>query len=263
MATYLDEIKNETLYRRKFFLPINEKDKRHNSLIFLLSNSFLGSYELRNNPFAINTNRSFISYYMEPSVSYYMNIRENTLISEFEESILIDEFADINEDSLLMESADDKNYGIPELKKFPMPDAKHVKSAIKFFNYVDSEHEEELANAIKRNIKKFGITGINVGSKNRFSKYVKNMKQVTIKESFKIPEAYSELLEESVTDGYNNKIINEVHLDKKFNPEFNLSEDSFMLSYNEADEIIDEASKYDSKLKMMLYKDRIRNNKEA
>ena len=50
MATYLDEIRNDTLYRRKFFLPINEKDKRHNSLIFLLSNSFMGSYELRNNP---------------------------------------------------------------------------------------------------------------------------------------------------------------------------------------------------------------------
>ena len=264
MATYLDEIKNETLYRRKFFLPINEKDKRHNSLIFLLSNSFMGSYELRNNPFSINTNRSFISYYMEPNVNYYMNIRENTLMSEFEESILIDEFVDITEgDSLLLESNDDKNYGIPELKKFPMPDAKHVKSAIKFFNYVDSEHEEELANAIKRNIKKFNIANINVGSKNRFSKYAKNMSQVTIKESFNSIDTKSQLLEESVTSEYNNKIINEVHLDKKFNPEFNLSEDSFILSYAEADQIIDEASSYDSKLKMMLYKDRIRNNKEA
>ena len=264
MATYLDEIKNETLYRRKFFLPINEKDKRHNSLIFLLSNSFMGSYELRNNPFAINVNRSFISYYMEPNVSYYMNIRENTLVSEFEENILIDEVADIIEgDSLISESTDDKNYGIPELKKYPMPDAQHVKSAIKFFNYVDADHEEQLANAIKRNIKKFGITGINVGSKNRFSKYVKNMKQVTIKESFNRSTGCTELLEESVTDGYNNKIINEVHLDKRFKPDFNLSDDSFILSYNEADQIIDEASQYDSKLKMMLYKDRIRNNKEA
>ena len=264
MATYLDEIKNETLYRRKFFLPINEKDKRHNSLIFLLSNSFLGSYELRNNPFAINANKSFISYYMEPSVNYYMNIRENTLVSEFTESILIDEYADIIEgDFLISESSNDKNYGIPELKKFPMPDAKHVKSAIKFFNYVDAEHEKELATAIKGNIKKFGITNINVGSKNRFSKYCKDMKEVTIKESFINPDIHSQIFEESVTTEYDNRIITEIQLDKKFNPEFNLSENSFILSYNQSDNIMNEASIYDNKLKLMLYKDRIRNNKEA
>ena len=91
MATYLDEVKNETLYRRKFFLPINERDKRHNSLIFLLSNSFMGSYELRNTPFAINANRSFISYYMEPNVKYYMNIRENTLESQIDTLVPVTE----------------------------------------------------------------------------------------------------------------------------------------------------------------------------
>lgn len=246
MATYLDEIKNETLYRRKFFLPINEKDKRHNSLIFLLSNSFMGSYELRNTPFAINANRSFISYYMEPNVSYYMNIRENTLMSRFEEDDIIDEsiYMEEPDEFIISESSEDKNYGLPDLKKYPMPDAKHIKSAIKFFNYVDDEHEEQLANAIKKNINKFGIENINVGSKNRFSKYAKNMKQVNIVEASDLP-------------------INEITLDKKYTPEFNLSEDSFLLSYNEADQIIDEASEYDNKLKLMLYKDRIRNNKEA
>ena len=93
MATYLNETKNETLYKRKFFLPINEEDKRHNSLIFLLSDNFMGSYELRNNPFILNMNRSFMSYYMEPNVKYYMNINENTLTSNFESLDLIDEDA--------------------------------------------------------------------------------------------------------------------------------------------------------------------------
>lgn len=255
MATYLDEIQNERLYRRKFFLPINEKDKRHNSLIFLLSNSFMSSYELRNNPFSMNMNRSFISYYMEPNVKYYINIRENTITSEFENLNLIDEYIDISseDDNLLLESSDDKNYGIPELKKYPMPDAKHVKSAIKFFNYVDKEHEEQLANAIKNNIKKFNIENINVGSKNRFSKYAKNMKQITIKESFNL------LMEENIDILPSDNI----ELDKKFKPVFNLSEDSFILSYNEADEIMNEASPYDNKLKTMLYKDRIVSNKQA
>lgn len=188
MATYLNETKNETLYKRKFFLPINEEDKRHNSLIFLLSDNFMGSYELRNNPFVLNMNRSFMSYYMEPNVKYYMNIQENTLTSNFESLDLTDEDAEVfGELNVLSESTDDKNYGLPDLKKYPMPDAKHVKSAIKFFNYVDAEHEEQLANAIKKNIKKFGIDHVNVGKKNRFSKYVKNMKQVTINESIEIP----------------------------------------------------------------------------
>lgn len=256
MATYLDELQNERLYRRGFFLPINEKDKRHNSLIFLLSNSFMGSSELRNNPFIINANRSFISYYMEPNVKYYINIRENTLTSEFENLNLIDEYIDINSDDdtlSILESSTDKNYGIPELKKYPMPDAKHVKSAIKFFNYVDKEHEEQLANAIKDNIKKFNIKDINVGSKNRFSKYAKNMKEITIKESVNL------LMEQNINIS-NSDIIEK---DKKFNPIFNLSENSFILSYNEEDEIMNESSPYDTKLKSMLYKNRIISNKQA
>lgn len=62
-------------------------------------------------------------------------------------------------------------YGIPQEKKYPMPDAKHVLSAIKFFNYVKPEYEKQLADNINKKIKKFGIKNINVGKKNRFSNY--------------------------------------------------------------------------------------------
>ena len=65
----------------------------------------------------------------------------------------------------------DSDYGIPELKKYPMPDAKHVKSAIKFFNYVDSKYEEELAKNIIKKIKEFNVTDITYSEKNRFFKY--------------------------------------------------------------------------------------------
>lgn len=70
------------------------------------------------------------------------------------------------------ESADDIIYGLPELKKYPMPDEKHVLSAIKFFNYVSSENEEELAKNIKRQMKKYGIKPDRVGDKNRLKKYL-------------------------------------------------------------------------------------------
>ena len=75
------------------------------------------------------------------------------------------------------ESEDDEDlYGVPELKKFPMPDKKHVKSAIRFFNYVDPKYEKELAEAILEKADEFGLVfdeDITVGEDNRFRKYLK------------------------------------------------------------------------------------------
>lgn len=71
-------------------------------------------------------------------------------------------------------NTDDKKYGIPELKKFPMPDADHVRSAIRFFNYVTPAYEKELANAIKARMREYGMSfdDFTVGEENRFSKYI-------------------------------------------------------------------------------------------
>jgi len=66
---------------------------------------------------------------------------------------------------------DRTDFGIPSLKKYPMPDAKHVKLAIKFFNYVDKEHEAELAKNIKKYAKKYGVE-LEAGENNRFSNYL-------------------------------------------------------------------------------------------
>ena len=73
------------------------------------------------------------------------------------------------------EEEDDDIYGIPEIKKYPMPDKKHVKSAIRFFNYVDPKYEKELAEAILEKAKEFGLVfdkDITVGDDNRFKKYL-------------------------------------------------------------------------------------------
>lgn len=79
------------------------------------------------------------------------------------------------------ESEDDEDlYGVPELKKFPMPDKNHVKSAIRFFNYVDSKYEKELAEAIIEKAKEFGLVfdeDITVGDENRFQKYLQEKKE--------------------------------------------------------------------------------------
>ena len=73
------------------------------------------------------------------------------------------------------EDSDEELYGIPEIKKYPMPDKKHVKSAIRFFNYVDPKYEKELAEAIIEKAKEFGLDlkkDISVGDENMFKKYI-------------------------------------------------------------------------------------------
>ena len=68
----------------------------------------------------------------------------------------------------------DPKYGIPKLKKFPLPDARHVRSAIRFFNYAPPRYERQLAAAILKRMKEYGLTfdDFTVGDENRFSKYM-------------------------------------------------------------------------------------------
>lgn len=68
----------------------------------------------------------------------------------------------------------DQKYGVPEQKKFPMPDADHVRSAIRFFNYVDPRYEKQLAKAILKRMKEYGMSfdDFTVGEENRFSNYI-------------------------------------------------------------------------------------------
>lgn len=68
----------------------------------------------------------------------------------------------------------DLKYGLPSIKKYPMPDRNHVRSAIRFFNYVDPSHEKELARAILKRMKEYGLTfdDFTVGPENRFIKYI-------------------------------------------------------------------------------------------
>ena len=90
----------------------------------------------------------------------------------------------INDFSALEKTTNDKLYekssdnpiffGLPHTKQYPMPDKKHVKSAIRFFNYVSGEDEAELAKNINNRIKYFDMADdINVGDGNRFKKYFK------------------------------------------------------------------------------------------
>ena len=80
----------------------------------------------------------------------------------------------------------DSVFGIPQERKYPMPDEKHTRSAIKLFNHVDTKYEEQLAKAVIKNMKKYGIDGSVVGPNNRLRKYLpKDMiKESSIEEGF-------------------------------------------------------------------------------
>ena len=67
----------------------------------------------------------------------------------------------------------DDMFGIPEERKYPLDTKKHVYSAVKLFNHVSPQYEEKLARNIINKINEYGITDINPGENNRFSKYYK------------------------------------------------------------------------------------------
>lgn len=62
-------------------------------------------------------------------------------------------------------------FGLPDKRKYPLDNVKHICSAIKFFNYVDEEDEAELARNVKRKAKEFNVV-IRCGKGNRLSKYI-------------------------------------------------------------------------------------------
>lgn len=92
---FLDELQDMKLYRRKLFLPLNDKDKKHGSAAFILSpKQVVGLEDIMRNNMVIP--KYYSAYYTEKSVLYYIN-QENG----FEE---LDNSESINEVSLYANS---------------------------------------------------------------------------------------------------------------------------------------------------------------
>ena len=165
---FIDQMKNFKIYRTKTFLPTVKGDKKKGSTVLLLTPNYESSKRLMNNPMFVNSRR-FASYYIERSISYYIN--SNT-VEEVDENALLESNTKLV--SLMEQSRSelsDEDFGVPELRKFPLDSEKHVRSAIKFFNYVDPKYEKELAENIKSAIDKYDIKDIKCTEANRFSKY--------------------------------------------------------------------------------------------
>ena len=84
----------------------------------------------------------------------------------------LSKLVNLNESSLDRSKVKEEDFGIPELKKYPMPDKKHVILAIRMFNHVDKPHEKQLAKAIIKKMHEYHIQPDMVGDKNRLKKYL-------------------------------------------------------------------------------------------
>lgn len=51
----------------------------------------------------------------------------------------------------------DSDFGLPQKREFPMPDAVHVRAAEAYFRYASDEDKPELAKNILRKAEKYGV----------------------------------------------------------------------------------------------------------
>lgn len=129
----IEEMKNSFLYKKPFYAPFNDKDKKKGSMIFLLTKSFNSSLELMRNNFMINR-RYFESYYIEKDITYYIT----------QEGFLVD--SDTLPYNIISESA----------KEF-LKDPSHYVHALELDNFectnINESLEDDIFNIHDMNIK--------------------------------------------------------------------------------------------------------------
>ena len=98
------------------------------------------------------------------------------------------------------------DFGIPELKKYPMPDKDHVLAAIRMFNHVDKEHEKQLATNIKKKMKEYNISNDSIGEKNRLYNYINENQYI---------QDETPICEEEITDFTNILLMLNEHIQNR------------------------------------------------
>lgn len=92
---YLENLKYMKLYRKKFALPIDKQDKKHGSVILLLTPNYESSKFLMNHPLTINFSRSYQSYMIERDIMYLINNESKLQIDHYDHTNIINEQAQI------------------------------------------------------------------------------------------------------------------------------------------------------------------------
>ena len=235
MALLLDDVQNMKLYRTKFYMPIDKKDRKCGSVVFLLTKNLIQSMQLMKNDLFIN-NYSFISYYLERDIAFYIN-----------EMMNLEPIESINESLTKKErdSIDKSDFGIPEDKKYPLDTEEHVKSAIKLFGHAEEDKKHKLAKRIKAAASKYGIE---INKDTEVDKYLNEYEMLEEQATYEVVSLYKHIAD-------NTSIIDEDGFDA------NVEGRHFRVFFDEAvDKILNEGQNH--KLRRLLYQDRIKTQKE-
>lgn len=186
-----------------YIVDIN-KDK-YNEISCMVDKDNTDAINFYNNIGKVNTDKLFQNNLYYVNLYFKKSVEEST----FKRSELPDEV-----------------FGIPQERKYPMPDEKHTRSAIKLFNHVEPKYEKQLAKKVISNMKKYNIPYSVVGDNNRLKKYLPK----TTKEEFNMfdfmlgatgmkpvwENAYDEWLEENMDASDDEKKEKKKELEEDF-----------------------------------------------
>ena len=108
-------------------------------------------------PIDVDKEGYFYKYYKEHSRKIKSIVKEDTI----QEKAL---------SSQERKELPDSEFGIPELRKYPLTDKEHVEQAIRYFNKCPKGYEKELATNIKKKIVEYDMKP-NIGDNNNFKNY--------------------------------------------------------------------------------------------
>ena len=98
---FLDDLKDLVLYKKPFVLPINEKNIKKGSAIYLISPNLSTSTKVMNAPYLVNKMSIYQSYYLEKNANYYIN--KEGFLQDVDDA---DEFlCEVGEDDVLLAPA--------------------------------------------------------------------------------------------------------------------------------------------------------------
>ena len=110
----LDELQFMKVYRnKKFIIPINEKDKRHGSMVWLMTPSTEDSLKLMHHPLIIN--KYYESFYLEKNAVLFVNSENfiEDIVGHKYLSVCHESDGFIKNDMLRANFGPDKNFLIP------------------------------------------------------------------------------------------------------------------------------------------------------
>ena len=101
-----------------------------------------------------------------------------------------------------------REYALPEKRKFPLPDERHVRSAIRLYSHANLSPEEKstVAHKIFSKMKKYGISTDEIGEDNPLRKYLKEDAEITSTNSTEVTPAPSTVPDTQMPESVDDKL---------------------------------------------------------